>query len=216
MAWPLQCKRHILGREFFPSSSPSSQNWCALKLTGVYKVIVCKQPVSEVLAYAIRFIPDLLPYSASWGGEGIIFRLHNPGSCWKEERRRQALSLTSTALGALLWVRLPPSPLQGSSFFWTDSEFIPFDGGPSPYIWVILSPALVSPWEGRKQLLTLFIWGLTPCLLFGFSVFLHLCNQFSGINSLLFKYLGYFVVCNFWTDPDGYNLKHQLEVSTGM
>ena len=79
-------------KNFSFSKSPSSQNWCALKWTGIYKVIVCKQPVSDVLAYAVRFIPDLLPYSVmKWSGQSSAGFIIHPGSCWKEEGGRQLL-----------------------------------------------------------------------------------------------------------------------------
>lgn len=60
----------MLGKKLTPNNLSSPQNWGSMKLNGTHKVTECRQPVSDVLAYAIRFIPDLLPYSESLRGEG--------------------------------------------------------------------------------------------------------------------------------------------------
>lgn len=54
---------NMLGKKFTPNNLSSPQNWCSMKLNGTHKVIECRQPISDVLAYAIRYIPDLLRYS---------------------------------------------------------------------------------------------------------------------------------------------------------
>ena len=87
----------ILGKELTPSNSSASQNWCSMTWNVTQKMTECKQPVGSVLTYAARFIRIFCPAMHHEAEEEMICRLHNPGSCRKEEGSSQAWSLTSNA-----------------------------------------------------------------------------------------------------------------------
>lgn len=94
---------HKHPKKFTPTNLPGPQKWCSMKLNGTHKVTEFRKPVSDVLAYAIRFILDLLPYSESLSGEGHCSAdliVQAPAGRRGGRGKARFFSLTSNALGS--------------------------------------------------------------------------------------------------------------------